>query len=116
MQPSSESTGAKPKKTVKSMLGEHSNLVNLDNLVSTSHTQGKLLYLYDNFSNEGSDVPEVLLLWSLGLAARNPFEHQQQNPFQAKVQKPPMNALMQQNAPGWNGGGQQQQSDINPFF
>ncbi len=33
-------TGAKPKKTVQSLLGEHSNLVNLDNLVTDTKTQG----------------------------------------------------------------------------
>lgn len=34
-------TGAKPKKSVQSILGEHSNLVNLDNLVSETKTQGE---------------------------------------------------------------------------
>ena len=36
------STGAKPKKTVQSLLGEHSKLVNLDNLVSANATQGEI--------------------------------------------------------------------------
>ena len=36
-------TGAKPKKSVHSLLGEHSNLVNLDNLVTDSKNQGKCL-------------------------------------------------------------------------
>ena len=34
-------TGAKPKKSVNSLLGEHSNLVNLDNLVTDSKNQGE---------------------------------------------------------------------------
>ena len=34
-------TGAKPKKSVNSLLGEHSNLVNLDNLVTDSKKEGK---------------------------------------------------------------------------
>ena len=33
--------GAKPKKSVNSLLGEHSNLVNLDNLVTDSKNQGE---------------------------------------------------------------------------
>lgn len=33
-------TGAKPKKSVHSLLGEHSNLVNLDNLVTDKKNQG----------------------------------------------------------------------------
>jgi len=55
-------TGAKPKKSVNSLLGEHSNLVNLDNLVTDSKKE-----------------------------ARNPFEQNNPNPFQAaKVQKEPI--------------------------
>ncbi len=34
--PGPAQTGAKPKKSVQTLLGEHSNLVNLDNLVSES--------------------------------------------------------------------------------
>ena len=36
-----EETGAKPKKSVESLLGEHSNLVNLDSLVKVllKHSQ-----------------------------------------------------------------------------
>ena len=37
---SSTNTGAKPKKSVQSLLGEHSNLVNLDNLVTDSKNTG----------------------------------------------------------------------------
>ncbi|TRY68786.1 hypothetical protein TCAL_03061 [Tigriopus californicus] len=78
---SSKATGTKPK-IVQSLLGEHSNLVNLDNLVSTINST----------------------------TARNPFETNPPNPFQAKVQKPPMNALMQQNYAGSNNWNQHQQS------
>lgn len=35
------SGGAKPKKSVQTLLGEHSNLVNLDNLVSETSKTGK---------------------------------------------------------------------------
>lgn len=34
-----QNTGAKPKKIVESLLGEHSNLVNLDNLVQVCTVQ-----------------------------------------------------------------------------
>merc|ERR1712106_1224139 len=54
-------TGAKPKKIVESLLGEHSNLVNLDNLVQ----------------------PKVA-----GGAAKNPFADQP-NPFQAAAAPKP---------------------------
>ena len=37
-------TGAKPKKSVHSLLGEHSNLVNLDNLVTDKKNQGKTFF------------------------------------------------------------------------
>ena len=41
---SASNTGTKPKKSVQSLLGEHSNLVNLDNLVTDKKTQqGKFL-------------------------------------------------------------------------
>ena len=39
-------TGAKPKKSVHSLLGEHSNLVNLDNLVTDKKNQGKTFFLH----------------------------------------------------------------------
>jgi len=84
-------TGAKPKKSVHSLLGEHSNLVNLDNLVT------------DSKSN----------------AVRNPFEQHPPNPFQAaKNPKPAMNQLLQQQSTPWNQQQQQQQQqqDFNPFF
>lgn len=84
-------TGAKPKKSVNSLLGEHSNLVNLDNLVTDSKNQ-----------------------------ARNPFEHNPPNPFQAtKVQKPAMNQLLQQQSTPWQqqpAAATSQQQDFNPFF
>lgn len=84
-------TGAKPKKSVNSLLGEHSNLVNLDNLVTDSKNQ-----------------------------ARNPFEHNPPNPFQAtKVQKPAMNQLLQQQSTPWQqqpAATTSQQQDFNPFF
>jgi len=79
-------TGTKPKKGVQSILGEHSNLVNLDELVSSTGKQ----------------------------QVRNPFEQQPPNPFAAaKAPKPAMNDLLQQQsrqgAPGLWGGQQPQQ-------
>lgn len=90
---SSLETGTKPKRSggVESLLGEHSKLVNLDDLVSTGGTTG-------------SGVSST----------RNPFEQQAPNPFQAKTQKPAMNELMQQNV-AW-GPGQDTQEKANPFF
>merc|ERR1719242_2498337 len=83
--------GAKPKKSVNSLLGEHSNLVNLDNLVTDSKKE-----------------------------ARNPFEQNNPNPFQAaKVQKPAMNQLLQQQSTPWQqqpAAATSQQQDFNPFF
>ena len=38
--PEKSETGTKPKKIVESLLGEHSNLVNLDNLVSSGKNPG----------------------------------------------------------------------------
>ena len=39
-------TGAKPKKSVNALLGEHSNLVNLDNLVTDSKlSQGRKSFI-----------------------------------------------------------------------
>jgi len=90
---SSLETGTKPKRSggVQSLLGEHSKLVNLDDLVSSSGTTGP-------------GVPST----------RNPFEQQTPNPFQAKTQKPAMNELMQQST-AW-GPGQDTQEKANPFF
>jgi hypothetical protein len=93
-------TGAKPKTTVGDILGEHSALVNLDNLV-----QGK------SSSLAASD----------GNAAKNPFTDQP-NPFQAAAApKPSMNQLMNQpntNAgSGWPTTSQPATSPVfNPFF
>merc|ERR1719323_1962231 len=88
----SNNTGAKPKNSVHSLLGEHSNLVNLDNLVTDSKSA----------------------------AVRNPFEQHPPNPFQAaKNPKPAMNQLLQQQSSPWNPQPQQQQQqqqDFNPFF
>jgi len=101
-----EETGAKPKKSVESLLGEHSNLVNLDSLVKAKPSS----------------------------TARNPFS-EQPNPFQAAAQpnvfqaaaapKPSMNQLRttNQQVPSngngteagmdWPGTGQ---NNVNPFF
>jgi len=46
-------TGAKPKKSVQSLLGEHSKLVNLDNLVSDSQP-GK--YLTEFFGSKYKSI------------------------------------------------------------
>ena len=49
-------TGAKPKNSVHTLLGEHSNLVNLDNLVTDSkNAAGKqiLTNLFKNAKNHG---------------------------------------------------------------
>jgi len=92
-------TGARPKNAVESLLGEHSNLVNLDNLTQ---------------------------LKTANQAAKNPFADQP-NPFQAAAApKPTMNQLKTGNqAPSglgsaWPDGSQQQQQqgnqEINPFF
>jgi len=92
---SSLETGTKPKKGggVQSLLGEHSKLVNLDDLVSSGGGAG------------GSGVS----------SNRNPFEQQLPNPFQAKTQKPAMKELMQQNAT-WGAGQGTQEEKFNPFF
>jgi len=90
-------TGAKPKKTVESLLGEHSNLVNLDNLVQ----------------------PKVS-----GNAAKNPFADQP-NPFQAAVApKPTINQLrtggqtstQMGSWPDHAGLSSNNNADVNPFF
>eukprot|EP00096_Caligus_rogercresseyi_P003285 TRINITY_DN1605_c0_g1_i4.p1 TRINITY_DN1605_c0_g1~~TRINITY_DN1605_c0_g1_i4.p1 ORF type:complete len:601 (-),score=213.44 TRINITY_DN1605_c0_g1_i4:690-2492(-) len=74
---SSSTSSSKPKKTVvESLLNEHSNLVNLDNLVSGG---GKSVVL-------------------------NPFEQNPPNPFHGgKSSKPAMNQLLQ-NQSGWSNG------------
>jgi len=94
-------TGARPKNAVESLLGEHSDLVNLDNLTQ---------------------------LKTANPAAKNPFADQP-NPFQAAAApKPTMNQLMTGNqassglGSAWPDGNQQQQQqqqgnqEINPFF
>jgi len=87
----SSHTGAKPKSTVQTLLGEHSNLVNLDDLVTSGKQQ-----------------------------VRNPFEQQPPNPFQAaKAPRPAMNDLLQQkSSSSWSQQPSQtnQQTDLNPFF
>ena len=64
--------GAKPKQSaVESMLGEHSNLVNLDSLIQ----------------------PKGATVGAVGQGAKNPFADQP-NPFQAAAApKPSMNQL-----------------------
>jgi len=90
-------TGAKPKKIVESLLGEHSNLVNLDNLVQPKVAAG---------------------------AAKNPFADQP-NPFQAAAApKPTINQLRTGGQPAapmgsWpdnSGMATNNNADINPFF
>jgi len=94
LEKSSLETGAKPKRSggVQSLLGEHSKLVNLDDLVS---------------SGGGTTASGVS-------STRNPFEQQAPNPFQTKTQKPAMNELIQQNAT-WGLGEDMQEKD-KPFF
>jgi hypothetical protein len=92
-----QNTGAKPKKSVESLLGEHSNLVNLDSLVQPKSSS----------------------------AAKNPFADQP-NPFQAAVApKPTINQLRTSGQPvapssgAWPDNGAQAaqpNNDINPFF
>lgn len=89
-------TGARPKKGVQSIIEEHSNLVNLDNLLTSNKAQ-----------------------------ARNPFEQQPANPFQtARSPKPAMNQLLSGTnpSPAWPTAAAPQpakpqaQADFNPFF
>merc|ERR1712059_142406 len=105
-------TGAKPKKTVESLLGEHSNLVNLDNLVQpkATGTTGSVA------KNPFADQPNPF---------QNPFSTpSQSNPFQAAAApKPTINQLRTGGQPpvggAWPDQQQQQQNtntDINPFF
>jgi len=79
--------GAKPKTGMNSLLDQHSNLVNLDNLVTDSKKE-----------------------------AQNPFENTPQNPFQAvkSAQKPAMNQLLQQSSP-WQQQTTSPQQGFNPF-
>lgn len=89
-------TGARPKKGVQSIIEEHSNLVNLDNLLTTSKNQ----------------------------AVRNPFEQQPANPFQtARSPKPAMNQLLSGGPSATSAWptqpvqpARQPQQDFNPFF
>jgi len=95
--------GAKSKPSaVENMLGEHSNLVNLDSLLQPKR---------------GVQGPG-----SVGTGAKNPFS-EQPNPFQAAAApKPSMNQLRGGNQPqqaqqgGWPNQGTQNNADINPFF
>jgi len=94
---STANTGAKPKKIVESLLGEHSNLVNLDNLVQPKSGGG-----------------------SSGSVAKNPFADQP-NPFQAAAApKPTINQLRTGGQPPvsspWPDQQQNNKADINPFF
>ncbi len=120
---SNGATGAKPKKTVQSLLGEHSNLVNLDNLVTDTKTQGNNGGASCKFLMNSADY--MFLIISTFSAVRNPFEQHPPNPFQAaqKAQKPAMNQLLQQQtANTWSTQSQQQssqnsnQAEFNPFF
>ena len=52
-------TGVKPKKGVESLLGEHSNLVNLDNLVKVISSQVLEYIWLSGFTN--LDILEVWL-------------------------------------------------------
>lgn len=86
------------KSAVENLLGEHSNLVNLDSLVQPKRGQ--------------ASQPQA--------GAKNPFA-EQPNPFQAAAApKPSMNELrggnQQQPAPQLGGWPNQSNSDINPFF
>ena len=58
------STGAKPKKSVHSLLGEHSNLVNLDNLVTDSKNNGKDFFIRGGAggASEASGAPSYSAL------------------------------------------------------
>jgi len=96
----SQQSGAKAKQSaVESLLGEHSNLVNLDSLVQPKRGAA-----------------------SSTTAAKNPFT-EQPNPFQAAAApKPSMNELrggqqpQQQQTGGWPTQNNSNNSDINPFF
>ncbi len=64
-------TGAKPKKTVQSLLGEHSNLVNLDNLVSDSQP-GEEANRLSRVAQVASLFPSLPSAESLRAAAAEP--------------------------------------------
>lgn len=88
------------KSAVENLLGEHSNLVNLDSLIQPKRGQA-------------SGQPQAG-------GAKNPFS-EQPNPFQAAAApKPSMNELrggnQQPPAPQLGGWPNQNNSDINPFF
>lgn len=95
-------TGARPKNTVESLLGEHSNLVNLDSLVKSKQSSSP--------RNPFAEQP-------------NPFQAvEQPNPFQAAAApKPTINQLRTSAHPqsnggssgGWPDSGQKEQQ---PFF
>jgi len=97
--------GARPKNSVEALLGDHKDLVNLDNLVKPKQT--------NSARNPFAEQP-------------NPFQAEEQpsNPFQAAAApKPTINQLREGGNPqingtgssgGWPDSGQQQ--DINPFF
>jgi len=94
-----QNTGARPKKIVESLLGEHSNLVNLDSLIQP----------------KSANVPGT---------AKNPFADQP-NPFQAAAApKPTMNQLMtgaqapppSMGSSPWPDPSKPQNNDVNPFF
>jgi len=100
-----QNQGAKSKPSaVESMLGEHSNLVNLDSLIQPKR------------GVQSGPGP-------VGTGAKNPFS-EQPNPFQAAAApKPSMNQLRGGNQPqqpqqqgGWPNQGTQNNADINPFF
>jgi hypothetical protein len=90
-------TGAKPKKGVASLIEEHSNLVNLDNLLSTNKTPGWYLA---TVSIVVSKCRKLFIFFSI---VGNPFEQHQVNPFQAaKPAKPALNQLLPgSNTTGW---------------
>jgi len=95
-------TGARPKNTVESLLGEHSDLVNLDSLVKAKPAS--------TARNPFAEQP-------------NPFQAAEQpNPFQAAAApKPTINQLRTSTQPQTNGGSsggwpESGQSEVNPFF
>jgi len=89
--------GTKQKNSVESMLGEHSNLINLDNLVQVKSSA------------------------ATGAVPKNPFADQP-NPFQAAAApKPTINQLRTAGQPSTNSPWpesqpRQAEADINPFF
>ena len=59
-------TGARPKKGVQSIIEEHSNLVNLDNLLTSSKNQGNLFFL--SIVLTLCQYPAVVAEWSKALS------------------------------------------------